>query len=257
MISGKTAARWRCTSSAAAAKSPLWQVLTPSTSSSRNGSAPMRSGTSCDERPTTSTRPAAATRSSEARIACFEPVASTTTSGRSPPAQSRTRATSSLSLVGREGERGARGAPLEPRGDAVDQQHRRAAVERRDRDRLADRARRRARARARRRAMRPRTTVRTAIDIGSTNAARRGSSMSTGNAWCGGHVQPLLQRAVLVDADQADVLARVLAAHPAAGAVAARGHGPDGDALPGGEAGGQSGPTSSTIAENSCPWMRG
>ena len=51
-----------------------------------------------------------------------------------------------------------------------------------------------------------------------------------------GDAKELLQRTVDVDPDQADVLARVLAADPAGAAVAARRDRPDRDALPGREA---------------------
>ena len=170
--SGSTASRWRATSSAASAKSSRLQQLTPSTSSSRNGSAPMRSGTSWSRarrrprgpparRPRARRASAPARRSPRsrppaARLPPLPRAARRSSSGSSGPGRRRPLPRSSLlatrsassTLAPRSSAAIATAWPI---GPAPSTSTRSPA------------------------ATRPRLTVRTAIDIGSMNAVRRAS----------------------------------------------------------------------------------
>ena len=95
MIRPASASRRLVTSATASANSSAVQQLTPRTSSSRNTRSPTRSDSSWLESPTTTTRPACATRSIADRVTPGAPVASNTTSGPSSPAHSRAAATGS------------------------------------------------------------------------------------------------------------------------------------------------------------------
>ena len=156
-----------------------------------------------------------------------------------------------------QGEVGPRGAAaLEPRGDAVDDQHRRAAVERGDRDGLADRpgaehehalAGRDAAAHHRAHGDRhgldegrqPRIRVRDGERLRGGIERR---SWSAPSRWM--PISSMRSQALPRPSRQAWQLPQAIT-----GQTATR--------WPAASPGGQSGPTSSTIAENSCPWMRG
>ena len=123
---------------------------------------------------------------------------------------------------------------VETLGDPVDEQHLRASVERRNRDGVADGA------RAENDDMLvgpdPSAHDRTHGDRHRLDERSQARVLqSDGERLLGGDAEELLQRPVDVDPDEADVLARVLAADPAAAAVPARRERPDRNALPGRE----------------------
>ena len=159
------------------------------------------------------------------------PVASTTTSGPSAPAQARVRSTRSSSPA-----TAMVSAPIvcsDARGGS--RVGRRGAPRRRGRARPARRPARSGRRRRRRhalpRATRPRTTVRIAIDTGSIRAATAGLLVSDREHLGGGEDELLLQGAVAVDPDQVDARAGVVPSDPARIALSAGGDRPERDAL--------------------------
>jgi hypothetical protein len=159
-------------------------------------------------------------------------VASTTTSGSSPPHHSR--ASPTRSRPGSASARSASDAPARSSLAAIDEQHRGAAVQRCDRHGLADRtgaehddalAGRHAAAHDRAHGDRHRLDERRQPCIRARDRKRlRGRDR-----------EPLLERAVEVDADQPDPLASVAPSEPAGLAGAAGDHRPHGHALAGDE----------------------